>query len=1287
MALPSHPTYMFTRLESKPLVEMPKLAPGEPVPPGFEDVVKRVTQIQATLDNHKSSPLIGLEYLVELVPDERGKEPTYVCMLCDKKGDPRVAMAHIKSYNHRSKYIGIHFPTANKEVCKAFPRSKEGRRGIAEIITRICGKIEEKHGRLQPLIVERETFEAKKDQIMKQIQDDRHFKETPDETYIEMVDVSVLETLSATPNATDLPLMMKEENVAPESKSQFVKGKISCDRSRLRNRDADDNVAEEIKSEKTEIEDKEFKGPCCKKLKQQSADSSRKSLSSVSSLSSSSLSRSRSRSRSKSRSRSRSRSYSRSRYVRHGWRDGRYGRGHRSHSRRSRSGSRGWRRSRSKSRSRRSRSFSPSSRYGRRLSPDGSPGRGRYYYRHSRSPKYGRSRDGQSDERYGRHRDRSSRLHPLESERTKWVKFRVDVDKMESELVKELKFHEKNPEKHPMYPEEWKKFWNRRYKELQADGKDPSKHDFKPEWIDFWNKRIKEMYEEEFKAKKEELRLKLGLPKEEEIQPSRTVRKKRPGQDVDIIVLSPPPGNEDDVFRKDVTVTDIKNTWKALTGAEIKDTAKRSPSPWEDAENSSRYSKGSPPNKRVQRGGLVSRGRGRGRIYGRIFYNLDDQDGPGVVTVLRLLTAMESQLGSLGPRVNSLLATALSLEKASPNSSSALLADSENFVLLETVKEKLKGQLFAGIVERNMVMATKSCIQNLAELLARAEDSNSNSKITLNSAAAVAPIREPLPSMVPPKQSPAVAPVTVPGVGTMDKVAIAQQIAAALVAQGKTDVTQEELERLISAVVGMAKASTGSEHPVSTVSFVSHMKVQQQGSGSHVTANAFVENSALQKLLSVVTSGSVSSSAPVGVNSSARLNDPSVNALEMLQSAYNEPKISPHVDVAPAQYVNRSDNMEGLSEQDLRTLLQNFKDLSSEEQQGLITYLKELETKDPERVEKLRKFVNLDGPVIQNSCQNSKSSFKASETLNVRPDEQLGRLSPFSLRKGGINPSQELGTSKIYVEDRKKLDDSDDDYSFEDIYAAASQNVKEREKAEEEKRRQLSDSVKMKEEKNSVVNKKSDDPTVILKETKEMIANLMGQLPAKFIQKQNTSPGTRKDSPAVLGPHTHAIANMQETFREPVKPALPDSEAGHKIQALGSETAKMTRPVQAVPTLDFSRRVYQNYGKRDSSYSSQYGGQQAYPASTQNFAGNTSQSFPGQQSGYSDTGYSQNSGYYDSSAQQQYPQHDYSAAYPQQAPNSGGWNSYPDQYGQQSYQTQPVSAPYNQYPSQPPSYY
>lgn len=35
-------------------------------------------------------------------------------------------------------------------------------------------------------------------------------------------------------------------------------------------------------------------------------------------------------------------------------------------------------------------------------------------------------------------------------------------------LEKNLKEYEKSPETHPLYPEEWKLFWNRRYKELQA---------------------------------------------------------------------------------------------------------------------------------------------------------------------------------------------------------------------------------------------------------------------------------------------------------------------------------------------------------------------------------------------------------------------------------------------------------------------------------------------------------------------------------------------------------------------------------------------------------------------------------------------------------------------------------------------------------------------------------------------------------------------------------------------------------------------------------------------------
>lgn len=48
--------------------------------------------------------------------------------------------------------------------------------------------------------------------------------------------------------------------------------------------------------------------------------------------------------------------------------------------------------------------------------------------------------------------------------------------------------------------------------------------------------------------------------------------------------------------------------------------------------------------------------------------------------------------------------------------------------------------------------------------------------------------------------------MAVAGVGEVDRAQIAQQMAAALIAQGKTDVTSTELAQLVDAVVGMAEA-------------------------------------------------------------------------------------------------------------------------------------------------------------------------------------------------------------------------------------------------------------------------------------------------------------------------------------------------------------------------------------------------------------------------------------------------------------------------------------------------
>lgn len=78
------------------------IAPGEPVPPGFENELRPVAQLQGTVDNYKDQALVGLEYIMELVT---GREPSYHCVLCDKRGDPRTIVVHITSYNHRVKFL------------------------------------------------------------------------------------------------------------------------------------------------------------------------------------------------------------------------------------------------------------------------------------------------------------------------------------------------------------------------------------------------------------------------------------------------------------------------------------------------------------------------------------------------------------------------------------------------------------------------------------------------------------------------------------------------------------------------------------------------------------------------------------------------------------------------------------------------------------------------------------------------------------------------------------------------------------------------------------------------------------------------------------------------------------------------------------------------------------------------------------------------------------------------------------------------------------------------------
>jgi hypothetical protein len=52
----------------------------------------------------QSKPLVAIEYVVR-VQDVNAKEPIYLCLLCDKKCDPRNIVPQMVSQRHRLAFL------------------------------------------------------------------------------------------------------------------------------------------------------------------------------------------------------------------------------------------------------------------------------------------------------------------------------------------------------------------------------------------------------------------------------------------------------------------------------------------------------------------------------------------------------------------------------------------------------------------------------------------------------------------------------------------------------------------------------------------------------------------------------------------------------------------------------------------------------------------------------------------------------------------------------------------------------------------------------------------------------------------------------------------------------------------------------------------------------------------------------------------------------------------------------------------------------------------------------
>ncbi|KAL5282376.1 hypothetical protein ACFFRR_005508 [Megaselia abdita] len=95
------------------------------------------------------------------------------------------------------------------------------------------------------------------------------------------------------------------------------------------------------------------------------------------------------------------------------------------------------------------------------------------------------------------------------------------------------------------------------------------------------------------------------------------------------------------------------------------------------------------------------------------------------LSVLRILTALENDLGSLGPKAVELMTKALTLEKISAGGSDKLLND-ENCTFFETVNEKLKGLVLVLGLEGSKLKTVTSVIANITTLITTRNSSNGN---------------------------------------------------------------------------------------------------------------------------------------------------------------------------------------------------------------------------------------------------------------------------------------------------------------------------------------------------------------------------------------------------------------------------------------------------------------------------------------------------------------------------------------------------------------------------------
>ena len=871
-------------------------------------------------------PVIGLEYLLEVREEGYRTNPKVLCLLCSKEVMATNIVAHVLSATHRLKYLESFFPIARRKFSKV-PNLGVWQKSTFNHLESVIARIETKLGRLKPWIVGgTHTLNIEMEGIRATVEAGQHFKEAvglnfrtipdPFESYIEHLPSKEI---------VDLPRHSQDKDPkckpgidlsvpytpAPLRNSTKV-GETSqsdLEKSNVMNRIA--NLRKEISKDEQRLESQ-------RKLREEVSvmerDRSRrtpgkeKETETVDILSDDEFTPSGSRDLKLRKPEKRG--------IRSRNPDGK------------------------SSRNERDSKIPERELYMDRVEKDTSRERPK------RSPVRRERRRSRSRSR-SRSRRRARSVSPFVTAMENWNKFKKAEAAMLTDVSSRRNTAERRPEDHPKYGIEWKHFWEKRYKELQSQGRDPNKHDFKAEWIPYWTKQVSNLFDTEVLDRTNDLMKKYNLssvaePKREDFRRGRT----RSSRSRERRSRSRSRGRQNTVRRSRSRSAKrgrrkSGSTERKAVRADVRNEVTREPrdnfnpfgGPRNDMRDSRQHGRsqdnftagnwsqqeeplqsldslhkfGPSETDRQSRGrSLFPLEAGAADMYSGIT-ELEDRRDRGrsetpasrrpanteeLVPCLRLLTALEETLGSLGPLVNQVLARALSMDQSREGGSKMLLEDPDTVSLLDMVKEKLSGLLGAGLVAGSREGAVRVSLDHLTRLLQVATKKRSaNLSSYLSCQPATSRDQD----------------------GEKSQTLLASTLASSLVLAGHQDISDAELLVIVEELLRV----TAEEDPHSAL-------------GSY--AKSLVEAAASERKM-------------------ARTAESQFNSYDIVRADRRPERNVPLVTIDDHE---TSGSLNNLSMNEVRSLLANFNSLSRQEQEDLVNYMKKLEKTNPEKVRSLK---------------------------------------------------------------------------------------------------------------------------------------------------------------------------------------------------------------------------------------------------------------------------------------------------------------------------------------------